>query len=143
MRKFFDNPTPYDGVDSLYTIVVALMQFEEINDLKDRLGEEKYNKLREDVNKHQELYAFSALIRKTITELRGKESEASKMVASELVKIMAKVALQLPLIKRSIIESFILLVNNTELKNQPVPRQRAFPGKFQQTEGVRFGESYY
>ncbi len=101
-----------------------LINFPEINNLKEKLGKEEYEKTIKSLRMYERYYSYSNLISDGIIKMQDKpESGIFKKKIDYQNKQLARIAVHLPAINPRIMNAFFILVNNCDLRNISVPKE--------------------
>lgn len=103
-----------DSIESLYTISRHLMNYKDINSLKEDFGD-KYPLIMKKFNAFLPNYQLAKQFRKIMSELKSHKDK------EEYEDKLRKLCTILPVINDAVILVFTSLVRNTDLKNLPIP----------------------
>ena len=139
LRLYFTN-VGLDATNYIYQEVILLLNSPEINNLRDTLGKEKYNKLVRYANKFSSIYRGMGLNIEIIIKLQAKtESDIVKEKIKELQREVLRLSKLMPAVNIAIWKLYYLLVNRSNLANLPVPRDGRATTHAQKTIGAGRG----
>lgn len=132
LRKYFRSNYS-SGLQYIKDIVLMLMNFKDINNLQQVLGEKEYKVTLQALQEYDSLYNYSNLIADTIVRLQEKTSgsELMKTKIDQQNRKLFEIAVSLPATNFRVLRAFFILVNNCDLRNISVPKDEKFDSRRQ------------
>lgn len=115
----------------LRDLVLYLLSNNEINNLKEKWGEEEYNKLLLSLQQHKKIFEYSAHLDKILEKLSDKSLSDKKIFKEIINNKLKKIASSSSFINDIIIKAFVTLTIKTDLSQLPIrTEQIQHPEKF-------------
>ena len=131
MRRYFRSEHNI-GLQYIRDIVFMLMNFKEINTLKQDLGEREYQLTKQALQDYGSLYNYANLLSHNVIKMQEKhEGDLLRTKINIQNQNLMKVAEKLPAVNYRIFRAFFILVNNCDLKNIAVPKEERFDSRKQ------------
>jgi len=128
-RKYFKSKYSF-AIKEIRDVNFMLMNFEDINNLKKKLGKKGYEAVKKSLTRYANLYAYASVIYDLVMKMQEKhESDLFKKKIDMYNKELMKIASGLPVVEYWIWKANFTLVNNCDLRDHPVPKEERFDKK--------------